>query len=193
MYICINFSFFFWCGTNTFVIFTFSQLSILFMHSSSYSSGAAAASIRQRLVLIPHSHPDQRYLTERNTDKDTFLFFLFKKTEGEPHKKGGGVDATQGKGRSGQKAAAVTLDTSKLTDKRKLWVIHSVVIVRQSKTERMTVQQQVISDIVSITEMSWTQQWMWTQFVQMFPGTCFSRLTGGNVRNLRHSAGRHLK
>lgn len=77
--------------------------------------------------------------------------------------KGGGVDATQGKGRSGQKAAAVTLDTSKLTDKRKLWVIHSVVIVRQSKTERMTVQQQVISDIVSITEMSWTQQWMWTQ------------------------------
>lgn len=30
------------------------------------------------------------------------------------------------------------------------------------------------------------------RFVQMFPGTCFSRLTGRNVRNLRHSAGSHL-
>lgn len=139
------------------------------MHLSSYSSGAAAASIRRRLLLIPRSHPDQRYLTERNTDKDTFFSFsLFKKTEGEPHKtwrrsstKGGGVDATQGKGRRGQNAAATTLDTSKLTDKRKLRVIHSVVIVQQGKTERMTVQQRVRNDIVSVTQMSWTQQWMW--------------------------------
>lgn len=68
------------------------------MHLSSYSSGAAAASIRRRLLLIPRSHPDQRYLTERNTDKDTFFSSPYSRKLKENHTKHGGEAA--------QKAAA---------------------------------------------------------------------------------------
>lgn len=55
------------------------------------------------------------------------------------HTKGGIVDATQGKGRSGQNVEAVALDKSKVTEKRKLRVIESAVIVRQKKMEHVPV------------------------------------------------------
>lgn len=55
------------------------------------------------------------------------------------HTKGGIVDAAQGKGRCGQSVAAVALDKSKATEKRKLRVVESAVIVRQHKTDHMPV------------------------------------------------------